>query len=80
MLLQLVVERMLASEGIKRVDLGREEFNKRVLEWKAKYVNSCSSHFTFLVKITNVEVSSYFKLVPYYLIENDADDNLIVLF
>lgn len=35
---QLVVERMLASEGIKRVDLGREEFTKRVWEWKEKYV------------------------------------------
>ncbi|KAL6130161.1 hypothetical protein ACLB2K_068542 [Fragaria x ananassa] len=34
---QLVVERMLASEGIKRVDLGREEFVKRVWEWKEKY-------------------------------------------
>ncbi|KAL6124843.1 hypothetical protein ACLB2K_077352 [Fragaria x ananassa] len=35
---QLVVERMLASEGIKRVDLGREEFVKRVWEWKEKPV------------------------------------------
>ncbi|PIA59793.1 hypothetical protein AQUCO_00400587v1 [Aquilegia coerulea] len=34
---QLVVERMLASEGIKRVELGRDEFTKRVWEWKAKY-------------------------------------------
>jgi valyl-tRNA synthetase len=34
---QLVVEKMLASEGIKRVDLGREEFTKRVWEWKEKY-------------------------------------------
>ncbi|KAL9170092.1 hypothetical protein ABFS82_04G121200 [Erythranthe guttata] len=34
---QLVVERMLAAEGIKRVDLGREEFTKRVWEWKEKY-------------------------------------------
>ncbi|XP_065849279.1 valine--tRNA ligase, chloroplastic/mitochondrial 2 isoform X2 [Euphorbia lathyris] len=34
---QLVVERMLASEGIKRADLGREEFIKRVWEWKEKY-------------------------------------------
>lgn len=35
--LQLVVERMLASEGIKRVELGRDEFTKRVWEWKEKY-------------------------------------------
>ncbi|GAV76713.1 tRNA-synt_1 domain-containing protein/Anticodon_1 domain-containing protein/Val_tRNA-synt_C domain-containing protein [Cephalotus follicularis] len=34
---QLVVERMLASEGIKRVELSRDEFTKRVWEWKAKY-------------------------------------------
>nr|GFB19514.1 valine--tRNA ligase, chloroplastic/mitochondrial 2 isoform X1 [Tanacetum cinerariifolium] len=33
----LVVERMLAFEGIKRTELGREEFTKRVWEWKEKY-------------------------------------------
>lgn len=38
--LQLVVEKMLAAEGIKRVDLGREEFTKRVWEWKEKYIHS----------------------------------------
>ena len=35
-LLQLVVERMLASEGIKRVELSRDEFTERVWEWKEK--------------------------------------------
>ncbi|XP_047333712.1 valine--tRNA ligase, chloroplastic/mitochondrial 2 isoform X2 [Impatiens glandulifera] len=34
---QLVVERMLASEGVKRADIGRDEFTKRVWEWKEKY-------------------------------------------
>ncbi|XP_038686253.1 valine--tRNA ligase, chloroplastic/mitochondrial 2 isoform X2 [Tripterygium wilfordii] len=34
---QLVVERMLASEGIKRAELGRDEFVQRVWEWKKKY-------------------------------------------
>ncbi|KAL6574173.1 hypothetical protein OROHE_001077 [Orobanche hederae] len=34
---QLVVERMLAEEGIKRAELGREEFTKRVWQWKEKY-------------------------------------------
>ncbi|CAI5486956.1 unnamed protein product [Closterium sp. Naga37s-1] len=34
---QLVVEKMLASEGISRKELGREEFVKRVWEWKEKY-------------------------------------------
>jgi valyl-tRNA synthetase len=34
---QMVVERKLAEQGIKRLDLGREEFEKRVWEWKAQY-------------------------------------------
>jgi valyl-tRNA synthetase len=34
---QLVVERQLASEGIKRQDLGREEFERRVWQWKEEY-------------------------------------------
>ncbi|KAJ6370927.1 hypothetical protein OIU77_001439 [Salix suchowensis] len=34
---QLVVEKMLASEGIKRTDMSRDEFTKRVWEWKEKY-------------------------------------------
>ncbi|XP_044506522.1 valine--tRNA ligase, chloroplastic/mitochondrial 2 isoform X2 [Mangifera indica] len=34
---QLVVERMLASEGIKRMEMSRDEFTKRVWEWKEKY-------------------------------------------
>jgi valyl-tRNA synthetase len=35
---QLVVEKMLAAEGIKRTDLTREEFTKKVWEWKEKSV------------------------------------------
>jgi valyl-tRNA synthetase len=31
---QFVVERMLAKEGIKRQDIGREEFERRVWKWK----------------------------------------------
>jgi valyl-tRNA synthetase len=31
---QMVVERMLREQGIERRDLGREEFEKRVWEWK----------------------------------------------
>ena len=34
---QMVVERKLAEEGIRRQDLGREAFEKRVWEWKAEY-------------------------------------------
>lgn len=29
---------MLASEGIKRVELSRNEFTKRVWQWKEKYI------------------------------------------
>src|SRR3981081_2277592 len=34
---QVMVERRLASEGIKRRDLGREKFIERVWEWKRLY-------------------------------------------
>lgn len=34
---QLVVERKLESEGVKRTDMTREEFVDRVWEWKAEY-------------------------------------------
>ncbi|HMD32568.1 MAG TPA: class I tRNA ligase family protein, partial [Candidatus Acidoferrales bacterium] len=33
---QVVVERQLAEKGLKRVELGREEFERRVWEWKAQ--------------------------------------------
>jgi valyl-tRNA synthetase len=33
---QFVVERMLAKEAVKRQDLGREEFERRVWKWKAE--------------------------------------------
>ncbi|HLH07326.1 MAG TPA: valine--tRNA ligase [Terriglobales bacterium] len=34
---QMMVERQLASEGIKRQDLGREKFIERVWEWRKHY-------------------------------------------
>ncbi len=34
---QSVVEKMLRAEGVSRHDLGREEFVKRVWEWREKY-------------------------------------------
>ncbi|MCO5591983.1 hypothetical protein L7F22_045976 [Adiantum nelumboides] len=34
---QLVVEKMLSSQGVKRSELGREEFVARVWEWKKKF-------------------------------------------
>ncbi len=33
---QVVVERLLAAEGLSRKQLGREEFERRVWEWKAQ--------------------------------------------
>ncbi len=36
---QNVVEKDLAKEGIKREDIGRDEFIKRVWEWKGEYGN-----------------------------------------
>ncbi len=36
---QMLVEKMLAKEGIKRDELGREGFLKRTWEWKEKYGN-----------------------------------------
>jgi valyl-tRNA synthetase len=33
---QVVVERLLASQGLSRKELGREEFERRVWEWKAQ--------------------------------------------
>jgi valyl-tRNA synthetase len=33
----MVVERQLASEGITRQQLGREEFERRVWQWKEEY-------------------------------------------
>lgn len=37
LLSQLVVEKLLASEGTSRAELGREAFTERVWEWKAQY-------------------------------------------
>ena len=37
---QNVVEKELAKEGLKRQDLGREEFLKRVWKWREKYGNT----------------------------------------
>ena len=34
---QMVVERQLASEGLTRKQLGREEFERRVWQWKQEY-------------------------------------------
>jgi valyl-tRNA synthetase len=40
---QMLVERSLAAEGITRQQIGREEFVRRVWEWKEKYGNRITS-------------------------------------
>src|SRR6202041_564661 len=40
---QMLVERSLAAEGITRQQLGREEFVRRVWQWKEKYGNRITS-------------------------------------
>lgn len=73
---QLVVERMLAAEGIKRVDLGREEFTKRVWEWKEKYGGTITNqikrlgascdwsreHFTLDAQLSRAVVEAFVRL------------------
>ncbi|KAK9951027.1 hypothetical protein M0R45_006489 [Rubus argutus] len=73
---QLVVERMLASEGIKRVDLGRDEFVKRVWEWKEKYGGTITNqikrlgascdwnreHFTLDEQLSRAVVEAFVRL------------------
>ncbi|WCJ25225.1 Valine--tRNA ligase [Euphorbia peplus] len=73
---QLVVERMLASEGIKRADLGREEFIKRVWEWKEKYGGTIANqikrlgascdwtreHFTLDEQLSRAVVEAFIRL------------------
>ncbi|KAF5957919.1 hypothetical protein HYC85_005144 [Camellia sinensis] len=73
---QLVVERMLASEGIKRIDLGREEFTNRVWEWKEKYGGAITNqikrlgascdwtreHFTLDEQLSRAVIEAFVRL------------------
>ncbi|XP_078163443.1 protein EMBRYO DEFECTIVE 2247 [Carex rostrata] len=73
---QLVVEKMLAKEGVKRTDLSREEFAKRVWEWKEKYGGtitkqikrlgaSCDwsrEHFTLDEQLSRAVVEAFIRL------------------
>ncbi len=45
---QIVVERMLAKEGIKKEDLGREKFLQKVWEWKEKSEKRIKEQLTTL--------------------------------
>ncbi|KAJ8513055.1 hypothetical protein OPV22_003489 [Ensete ventricosum] len=73
---QLVVEKMLASEGIKRAEVGREEFTKRVWEWKEKYGGTITNqirrlgascdwtreHFTLDEQLSRAVVEAFVRL------------------
>ncbi|XP_062107605.1 valine--tRNA ligase, chloroplastic/mitochondrial 2 isoform X2 [Humulus lupulus] len=73
---QLVVERMLASEGIKRVELSRDDFTKRVWEWKEKYGGTITNqikrlgascdwsreHFTLDEQLSRAVIEAFVRL------------------
>ncbi|KAF4355382.1 hypothetical protein F8388_000673 [Cannabis sativa] len=73
---QLVVERMLASEGIKRVEMSRDDFTKRVWEWKEKYGGTITNqikrlgascdwsreHFTLDVQLSGAVIEAFVRL------------------
>ncbi|XXG42544.1 hypothetical protein AAC387_Pa01g2799 [Persea americana] len=73
---QLVVERMLASEGVKRTDLSRDEFTSRVWEWKEKYGGTITTqikrlgascdwtreHFTLDEQLSRAVVDAFVRL------------------
>ncbi|KAJ4971938.1 hypothetical protein NE237_005037 [Protea cynaroides] len=73
---QLVVERMLASEGIKKTELSRDEFTRRVWEWKEKYGGTITNqirrlgascdwtreHFTLDEQLSRAVVEAFIRL------------------
>ncbi|XP_077225859.1 protein EMBRYO DEFECTIVE 2247 isoform X2 [Tasmannia lanceolata] len=73
---QLVVERMLASEGIKRTELSRDEFTSRVWEWKEKYGGTITNqikrlgascdwtreHFTLDEQLSRAVIEAFVRL------------------
>lgn len=66
---QLVVEKMLASEGIKKSDLTREEFTARVWEWKDKY--AYFSHLPLLF-LSNLRIFVFFLMYAFSCLLNYA--------
>ncbi|KAL2321221.1 hypothetical protein Fmac_030190 [Flemingia macrophylla] len=73
---QLVVERMLASEGIKRTEMSRDDFTKRVWQWKEKYGGTITNqikrlgascdwsreHFTLDEQLSQAVVEAFVRL------------------
>ncbi|XP_054779701.1 valine--tRNA ligase, chloroplastic/mitochondrial 2 isoform X2 [Prosopis cineraria] len=73
---QLVVERMLASEGIKRTEMSRDEFTNRVWQWKEKYGGTITNqikrlgascdwtreHFTLDEQLSRAVIEAFVRL------------------
>ncbi|XP_057525188.1 valine--tRNA ligase, chloroplastic/mitochondrial 2 isoform X1 [Amaranthus tricolor] len=73
---QLVVEKMLASEGIKRADLSRDEFVNHVWKWKEKYGGTITNqikrlgascdwtreHFTLDERLSRAVIEAFVRL------------------
>ncbi|XP_061363865.1 valine--tRNA ligase, chloroplastic/mitochondrial 2 [Gastrolobium bilobum] len=73
---QLVVERMLASEGIRRIEMSRDEFTRRVWQWKEKYGGTITNqikrlgascdwsreHFTLDEQLSHAVVEAFVRL------------------
>ncbi len=79
---QIVVERQLQTQGVSRYDLGRDEFTKKVWEWKEQSGNTITTqmrrmgdtvdwsreYFTMDDKLSNVVTETFVKLYQQGLI------------
>ena len=79
---QIVVERQLQTQGVSRYDLGRDEFTKKVWEWKEKSGNTITTqmrrmgdtvdwsreYFTMDEKLSKVVTETFVKLYQQGLI------------
>ncbi|MBF6630669.1 MAG: valine--tRNA ligase [Comamonas sp.] len=79
---QIVVERQLQAQGVSRYDLGRDEFTKKIWEWKEKSGNTITTqmrrmgdtvdwsreYFTMDDKLSSVVTDTFVKLYEQGLI------------
>ncbi len=79
---QIVVERQLQAQGVSRYDLGRDEFTKKIWEWKEKSGNTITTqmrrmgdtvdwsreYFTMDDKLSKVVTETFVKLYEQGLI------------
>ena len=79
---QIVVERQLQAQGVSRYDLGRDEFTKKIWEWKEKSGNTITTqmrrmgdtvdwsreYFTMDDKLSGVVTETFVKLYEQGLI------------